>query len=234
MGNFLTRASWRQCFAINLPIGVVAIVVIAILLHTELLGPQTLLELEGRDASTRRGRLWAARITTVDYGGEMLFLLGMGLLSLALTWGGGTYPWSSVAVLTPLVTGALLSVCWILYEYGMCPGNMIARVFPFQRAMVDWRLISTRDIGILLIVNCALGMAMFAVIYFVDIYFVLVDGKSSSDAGLTLLYYIPGMGGMLLQLCFCIKTNMMDIQLAVSWPCCPPTSGRAKRFLLFS
>lgn len=196
LGGFLTQANWRWCFAINLPVAVVAIVLVVVLLRGELLGPQPLPELENRrDTSTRHGR-FLARIATIDYGGQLLFLWGIGLLILALTWAGGTYAWDSVAVLVPLVLGAVLSLAWILYEYLMAPPHAMSRVFPSQRAMIPWELLTQRDVGILFILNFAVGMAMFSVLYFMDIYFSLVRGNSPSKAALSLLFYLPGLGGM--------------------------------------
>lgn len=127
----------------------------------------------------------------------MLFLWGLGLLSLALTWGGGTYPWNSAVVLAPLIIGGVLSIGWILYEYSMLPGLLMSRIFPRQRAMMPWELLSQRDIGLLFLINFATGMSMFAVLYFMDLYFALVEGRSSSKAGVALLYYLPGLCGML-------------------------------------
>ena len=196
IGGYLTQTSWRWCFAINLPIAVVAIVSVQSLPRKELLGPQPLQELEGRNTSTRHGRLFA-RISTIDYGGQMLFLWGLGLLSLALTWGGGTYSWNSAAVLAPLTAGGVLSIGWILYEHSMSPGYVVSRIFPYQRAMMPWKLLSQRDIGLLFFINFVIGMATFAVMYFIDLYFALVEGRSSSEAGTALLYYLPGLGGML-------------------------------------
>lgn len=125
IGGFLMRASWRWCFAINIPVGVLSLLLVFLLLRKELLGPQPLpREVIGRrgDATTRRARL-AARLSTIDYGGQMLFLWGLGLLILALTWAGGTYPWGSTAVLAPLVVGGVLSVVWVVYERFMAPGG---------------------------------------------------------------------------------------------------------------
>lgn len=174
VGGFLTQASWRWCFAINLPIAVVAILLVLFLLRKELLGPQPLQDLHGRDASTRVGRL-TARLSTIDWGGQMLFLWGLGLLSLALTWGGGTLPWNSAAVLAPLIIGSVFSIGWILYEHSMSPGFLMSRVFPYQKAMMPWELLSHRGIGLLFLINFSLGMAMFAVMYFMDLYFALVE-----------------------------------------------------------
>ncbi|RQM05079.1 hypothetical protein DH86_00003663 [Scytalidium sp. 3C] len=196
IGGFLTRASWRWCFGINLPIAPAAIIVVFLLLRKDLLGPQPLRELEGHDISTRRGRL-LARLSTIDYGGQMLFLWGLGLLCLAFTWAGGTFPWHSAAVLAPLIIGSIMSIGWVLYEFSMSPGRVMARILPYQRAMIPWELLSHRDIGLLFYINCTVGMSMFAVMYFMDLYFALVEKKSSSNAGIGLLYFLPGLGSKL-------------------------------------
>ena len=127
----------------------------------------------------------------------MLFLSGLGLLLLALTWGGGTHSWNSAAVLAPLIIGSVLSIGWILYERSMSPGFLMSRIFPYQRAMTPWELLSQHDIGLLFFINFAVGMSMFAVLYFMDLYFALVEGRSSGKAGVALLYYLPGVVGML-------------------------------------
>ncbi|KAJ5400241.1 hypothetical protein N7465_010730 [Penicillium sp. CMV-2018d] len=192
IGGYMTQASWRWCFAINLPIAVVAMAVVVLVLRTELQGPLPIPELEERGVSTSSGR-FLARISTIDYGGQMLFLWGFGLLILALTWAGGTYSWNSVAVLAPLVIGGILTIAWVVYERCMVPGSLMARVLPRQKAMVPWELLRQRDIGLLFLINFSIGIAMFAVMYFMDIYFTLVEGRSSSDAGIALLYFLPGL-----------------------------------------
>ncbi|KAJ5818930.1 Major facilitator superfamily domain general substrate transporter [Penicillium riverlandense] len=193
IGGYLTEASWRWCFAINLPVGVLAIILILLLLRGELLGPQDLPELQGHDLATKHGR-FLARLMTIDYGGQLLFLWGFGLLILALTWGGGTFGWSSAAVVAPLVIGAVLAISWVVYEYLMSPGQLMSRLFHFQRAMVPWKLLSQRDIGLLVYINFAVGMSMFAVMYFMDLYFAIVEQQSAGKAGTSLLYFLPGLG----------------------------------------
>ncbi|KAK0710480.1 major facilitator superfamily domain-containing protein [Apiosordaria backusii] len=126
--------------------------------------------------------------------GVVLFLLGMGLLILGLTWAGAEYAWDSVAVIVPLVVGGVLMVAWVVYQWAMVPGRKMARVFPRQRVMMPWELLAQKDIGLLLFINSTVGAAMYSVMYFMDIYFVEVKGHDSSDAGLALLYFLPGMG----------------------------------------
>ncbi|KAJ5681424.1 uncharacterized protein N7477_001364 [Penicillium maclennaniae] len=192
IGGYLTQASWRWCFAINLPIAVIAMVIIVIILRKDLQGPQPITMVDGVDITSRWGR-FKARMSTLDYGGQLLFLWGFGLLILAFTWAGGTYTWDSAAVLAPLVIGAVLAIGWVVYEHLMIPGSAIAKAFPRQKAMIPWELLQERDIGLLFLINFSIGVGMFAIMYFMDLYFALVEGKSSGHSGLALLYFLPGL-----------------------------------------
>lgn len=209
IGGYLTRASWRWCFAINLPVGVLAVVLVVLVLRRELLGPQPIPELEGEGGQDYAVVSWrtrlGARLMTLDYVGQLLFLFGLGLLILAFTWAGGTYGWGSAAVVAPLVIGAVLSFAWVFYEYSMAPPHLMSRVFPKQRAMMPWELLAKRDICLLFFVNFDIGVAMFAVMYFMDLYFALVEGHSSSEAGLALLYFLPGLGSGAYSAMFCVN-----------------------------
>ncbi|KAK7748690.1 hypothetical protein SLS53_000712 [Cytospora paraplurivora] len=196
IGGYLTQVSWRWCFAINLPVALLAAVLVVVFLRKELLGPQPLPGLEERGPHAERRTRYLARLSAFDYVGQLLFLFGLGLLILAFTWAGGTYGWGSAAVLVPLAVGAILSFAWIFYEYLMESPRLMSRVFPLQRAMVPWELFAKRDISLLFFVNFGLGMAEFAVMYFMDLYFALVQGQSASEAGTALLYFLPGLGSI--------------------------------------
>ena len=92
-----------------------------------------------------------------------MFILGFGLIILALTWGGATYPWSSPAVIVPLVLGVISAGIFVYWEYLLAPGNMMAEKLPWQRAMIPWELISNRDMALLFYCECATGIGMYAV-----------------------------------------------------------------------
>lgn len=201
VGGYLTENTWRWCFAINLPVAALAIVLVVVLLRKELLGPQPLPELEehaGHERGARRARL-LIRLSTIDYLGQVLFLFGLGLLILALTWAGngesGTYKWTSAQVLAPLVVGAIVTIAWFAHEYCMAPPRVMSRVFKRQRAMMPWVLFKEKDISILFLVNFCYGMCMYAIMYFMDYYLQYVQGQSASKAGTALLYFLPGFGG---------------------------------------
>jgi MFS family permease len=194
IGGYLTTASWRWCFAINLPISVVAMIVVGIILRKDLKGPSPLPQTYGLNLSTAPRR-FVARILTIDFGGQMLFLWGFGLLILAFTWAGGNYSWNSAAVLAPIIIGAVFAIGWVVYERLMVPGAFMAQALPRQKAMMPWELFRQRDICLLFLINFSMGVSMFAVMYFMDLYFDLVEGQSSSTAGTSLLYFLPGLGG---------------------------------------
>lgn len=143
-------------------------------------------EMEGRQT-------FITRLSTLDFGGQFLFLFGMGLFILAITWAGAYYPWSDAKVIVPLVLGSLLVILFLVWEYLMMPGSALALRYPYRRAMLPFNLILSRNSGLLMYINFITGMAMYAVFYFVDIYFALVLQFSSSEGGKNLLYYIPGL-----------------------------------------
>ncbi|KAL7624342.1 hypothetical protein AAE478_005904 [Parahypoxylon ruwenzoriense] len=201
VGGYLTAANWRWCFGINLPIAFVGVFIVFFFLRKDLLGPQAITGLDEYEVGHREQ--FARRIASVDIGGQLLFLSGFGLLILALTWAGATYDWNHPAVLVPLIIGALLACAWFYYEYSMTDGAL-SRKLPFQKPMMPWNLVRNRNISLLSYINFATGMAMYSVLYFVDIYFTIVKGYLSDQAGVQLLFYTPGLGaGVYLSLILC-------------------------------
>ncbi|KAL7279432.1 hypothetical protein ACG7TL_007274 [Trametes sanguinea] len=98
-GSLAQRASWRWLFYINLPLGGIAFVLVAIFLRVRT-PPGSFKEKLGR----------------VDWIGNAIVVAGTTLALVALTWGGVTYEWSSVHVLLPLIIGAGLITSFFLYE----------------------------------------------------------------------------------------------------------------------
>ncbi|KAB5582509.1 major facilitator superfamily domain-containing protein [Coniochaeta sp. 2T2.1] len=194
IGGYLTKTNWRWCFAINLPVCAAAILLIFILLRKELLGPQPIPIVDGTTESSRRAR-FTKRLMTIDVGGQLLFLFGFGLLVLALTWAGATYAWDSAYVLAPLIIGCVLIGVFAFYEKLMRPGEgFLSRRWPIQQAMVPWKLIANRDVGLMFYITVCTGAAMYSVLYFVSLYFTMVKQYDAGDAGVQLLYYTPGIG----------------------------------------
>src|SRR3954470_7433229 len=78
VGGFFTgHLSWRWVFYINLPIGALALAIVAVGLHS-------------REVKVKH---------TIDYAGAVALGLAVTALILAVTWGGNTYSWTSGVVL---------------------------------------------------------------------------------------------------------------------------------------
>ena len=158
IGGFLTNANWRWCFAINLPVGALGMCLVFLVLRPQLLGPQPLPELLGRDNELRGFRKFKAQLSTIDFFGQILFLFGMGLLVLGLTWGGARYRWNDVRVVSTITIGSVLSICFVVWQYLMAPGRYLSRKFPFERPTLPWKLLAQRNMYLLFFINFATGM----------------------------------------------------------------------------
>ncbi|RAH79424.1 hypothetical protein BO86DRAFT_366968 [Aspergillus japonicus CBS 114.51] len=166
------KTNWRYCFVVPIPIAVLSHILVYVLLRHDLV--------EG--SMFKKGSRWSSvlpALATVDLGGSILFIFGVGLIILATTWGGATYSWSSPQVLAPLIVGSICFVAFFLYEYLLEPGRLFARIFPRHVAVLPSSLFERRDTIWLAILNFATGA-----------------GYSTSKSGLELLYYIPGLGGV--------------------------------------
>ncbi len=79
LGGFLTdNFSWRWAFYINLPLGVLALVVVGLTMH-----------LPGRRAER----------VSIDWRGAGLLAAGLAALTLLCSWGGSQYPWTSAPII---------------------------------------------------------------------------------------------------------------------------------------
>ena len=157
IGGYLTSISWRWVFIINLPINVASLVLAHFILRPVLLGPQDISGADGTGHLSHSDR-FINRLLTVDFGGQFLFLFGMGLFVLALTWAGAYYPWSDVKVIVPLVLGCILIIAFLAWEYMFLPGRRLAIKYPHQKAMLPLRLLWTRNAGLLMYINFITGM----------------------------------------------------------------------------
>ena len=124
----------------------------------------------------------------------VFFFFGSGLVILAVTWGGATYPWVSSAVLVPLAIGSITFVSFFVYEYFMMPGKALSRILSSQEPMIPLSIFHNKDMGLLTYLSFSTGMAIFSVFYFVGIWFTIVQKYDSGKAGTQLLYYTPGLG----------------------------------------
>jgi EmrB/QacA subfamily drug resistance transporter len=95
LGGFFTeQLSWRWIFYINVPLGVLALVVVNAVLHVP----------------------FQRREHSIDYLGAALIVSGVSSLLLALVWGGERYPWGSATIVTLLVAATVLLITFVFWE----------------------------------------------------------------------------------------------------------------------
>jgi len=106
-GFFVDNLSWRWVFYINLPIGIVALIVIAIALP--------------RTSSEQKHR--------IDYLGALLLASSATCVVLLTSWGGTEYAWGSAVIIGLGVAAVLLVVGWWLSAHRAAEPVLPLRLF---------------------------------------------------------------------------------------------------------
>lgn len=97
VGSLAKPPYWRYTFYLNLPICLVAYI-----------GFPVLSRLPTAETSSWKGLL------RLDYFGWLLLSGSITSLSLAMTWAGTQYPWTSLQTLLPLTTGTVCFLCFVI------------------------------------------------------------------------------------------------------------------------
>jgi EmrB/QacA subfamily drug resistance transporter len=137
LGGFLVdHASWRWCFTINLPVGIVAMVV-----------TQQHLHLPPRRVEAR-----------VDVVGSLLLVAGVSSVLLALVWGGNEHPWGSATIVGLFATGAVVLAAFVAWE-----GRIDEPILPLR--LFRDRVVAIASV-LLFLLGCAMfGAIVFLPVY---------------------------------------------------------------------
>jgi EmrB/QacA subfamily drug resistance transporter len=160
-GVFTDKATWRWCFYINLPIGAITIVIIALFFVSPHTHRNTTVE------------TWGQRIMQFDPVGTVLFMPAVICLLLALQWGGTTYAWNSGRIIALFVIFAVLILGFLFVQYRQQ-----------DRATVPPRVFLKRTVWSSAAFSFCVGAAFLSMIYFLPIWFQAVKGASAVGSGL--------------------------------------------------
>ena len=162
VGGFLTdHFGWRSVFFVNIPFALLAAAVIFRFFRLPAPGVRGHFDALG-------AALLAGTVTT---------------LTLAMSWGGGTYAWGSPTILGLLAATALLGAWYAAHSRTQ------------ERPILNLRLMGERSIFTASMAGLLVSAGMYAAILYLPLYMQGVRGSSASGSGLALA---PLMGGIIL------------------------------------
>lgn len=159
-GLMAERVSWRWIFYMNLPVSVVAWVLLAVFLKVKHV-----------KNSARNS------VKRIDLGGNSLLVASVTSVLLALTWGGVKFAWSSWRTLLPLILGLLGLGAFVALE----STSLISE------PTMPPRLFSNRTSAGSFAITMVSSILMYSLTYFFPVYFQGVLSTSVVDSGVNML-----------------------------------------------
>lgn len=165
-GGWITdHSTWRWVFYVNLPIGIIALLVLIFLMPPL--------------RSKNTGKV------SIDYLGAALLIAGTVPLMLGFTWAGSQYAWLSEQIIG-LFGGAIVFLAlFIIYE---------ARLERRKaQPIIDPSLFTNRIFTVSVLITMIMSMGMFGSILFLPLYAQGVLGISATNSGLILSPLMGGL-----------------------------------------
>ncbi|KAK6220660.1 hypothetical protein LQW54_002105 [Pestalotiopsis sp. IQ-011] len=169
LGGYLTSITWRWCFWINLPVGVVSLVLLV------LLTPKT-------PPTEQRADTWLGKVKQLDPLGFILIAPAVICLLFALEWGDVRYPWADGRIIALFVV------------FGVCTLSFVgSQVWRKEKATVPPRVALNPSIISACFAYVGTGSVLVIFAFYLPIWFQVIQGKSSQDSGVSLLPFLLGI-----------------------------------------
>ncbi|PVV02672.1 hypothetical protein BB560_002870 [Smittium megazygosporum] len=164
-GYFTDKVSWRWCFFINVPIGVITGTAVLILI--KLPHPQG---------------TWKSKVKRIDFVGITLLLIGLILILLALNFGGVKFAWNSAPTICLLVFGVVIIAAFAYHQYRYPP-----------EPIIPVRMLSIRNFWAVISAQFCLGFTFYCLIFFLPLFDSVIYDGSASQSGLFLLPFVVSL-----------------------------------------
>ncbi len=162
LGGYITEhSSWHWVFLINVPIGIVAIVLVELFVDE----PEQIRK--DRDAKTKRG-------VRIDWVGILLIAAGLGCLEITADRGERADWFSSPLIVTTAIVAVAALIALVIWELGQ------------RDPVINMRLFKKRNFSMTLIVMMITGMVLFGTTQLIPQMLQQVMGYSALDAGLAM------------------------------------------------
>ncbi|KAJ6784823.1 hypothetical protein PWT90_10126 [Aphanocladium album] len=169
-GVFTTKASWRWCFYVNLPLGVI---VGAFILFNQIPEPK---------AKGPPLKILGSAIGSLDLPGFMLICPAVIMFLLGLQFGGNQYPWNSSVVIGLLVGAAVTFVLFLVWEQRQGDAAMVP--FAMLKHKVIWSTAMTMFFSL---------SSILVADFYIAIYFQAIHDDSALMSGVHMLPVTLGL-----------------------------------------
>ncbi|KAI0118386.1 major facilitator superfamily domain-containing protein [Nemania sp. FL0031] len=157
-GSLAYKASWRWIFWINVPVAAIALVLM----------PFTLRLSRPPGSVTKK-------LARFDWFGSLFFVGATTSFLIPLTWGGVQYPWASWRTLFPLILGAVSILAFCLFER-----------YWVKQPIINVGLLGNYEMAYSLVATAINSAVVYAVLYFLPLYFEAVQGFDPILSGVAL------------------------------------------------
>ena len=165
-GGWITdNSTWRWVFYVNLPIGIIALLVLIFLMPSL------------RSKNTGK--------PSIDYIGAALLIAGTVPLLLGFTWAGSQYDWLSWQILSLFAGSIVFVTLFILFEARLERRN--------EQPIINPSLFKNGIFSVSVIITMITSMGMFGSILFLPLYAQGVLGISATNSGLILTPLMGGL-----------------------------------------
>ncbi|GLA46667.1 hypothetical protein AnigIFM63604_011268 [Aspergillus niger] len=186
-GLFTEKVSWRWCFYISVPLSGVAMVVVAFALP--------LRKVEGHALE---------KIKQIDGWGCLISFSASIAILLPISWAGTQYPWTSAAVLAPLLLGVALIGLFLFVEF------KVARL-----PLIPLHMFKNSHVSICILTSFLTGFMTFVNLYYLPQFYQVARGDSALRSGILILPLILSQivtsftSGFLVSKYSCYRINLI-------------------------
>ncbi|KAF1840231.1 MFS general substrate transporter [Cucurbitaria berberidis CBS 394.84] len=161
-GVIVQTTSWRWVFLLNLPVGVLALVLLVVFLRIK---------------TPKSTGTWREKLAKLDLGGNFIFIVSVSMILVALAYAGTLWPWDSYNSIATLLFGVFGIVVFVFYEESnYCP-----------HPTIPLRLFRNRTSAAAFAITFIHSMLTLLVIYFLPVYFQGVLLSTPTRSGVQML-----------------------------------------------
>jgi EmrB/QacA subfamily drug resistance transporter len=158
-----SKATWRWCFFLNIPLGAFTSGVVVLFLHLSSTKP--------------RPKDWKEMVMKLDPLGTVLFLPSVTCLLLALQWGAVDYPWNDPKIIALFAVFSVLLVAFIVWQYYTRDTT----------ATVPTRILFQRSVAFGSLSQFAVGATMLTVSQYIPLWFQAIKDVSAIESGIRVI-----------------------------------------------